>query len=300
LELGFFGGEPLIEAELILELLGYARRRCADASVSLSSTITTNGTVADGAAWQVLCDRSIDLAISHDGVPAVHDRHRLTIEGAGTSRRVEATMRRLIDAGRAFHVVMVVRPDTLGQLPRGITYLRSLGVRQLEPSLDLWATWTMADVEALERVVGECAELWRDGLPAFGIGWFDEKAAELSGVPREPSARCGFGAGEVAVAPSGNVYPCERLMDADRDGNPMRLPGHVLEGRDFLSRAPAECRDDAACRMCPVAEMCNTDCRCSNYVRSGDVARPDGLLCAWNQACLEHTARVLSELSPIA
>ena len=299
LELGFFGGEPLLRAELIIELLDYARSRCAAAKIELSPTLTTNGTMAEGAAWQVLMDPQIDLAISHDGLPVAHDRHRLSVLGNGTSDRVLETMRRLIERGRRFRVVMVVRPDTLEHLPAGIAFLRELGVRRVEPSLDLWTTWTQRDVERLERVIARCADLWREGLAVFGIGWFDEKALYAADIPVTPTARCGFGAGEIAVAPSGNLYPCERLMGADEPGNPMRLPGHVADGGvDFLNGREASCgRGDEACDSCAVRSMCNTDCRCSNYVRSGDVSRPDGLLCAWNQACLEQTARALREVS---
>jgi hypothetical protein len=47
-----------------------------------------------------------------------------------------------------------------------------------------------------------------------------------------------------------------------------------------------------------MASMCNTFCRCSNYVRSGDVSRPDRLLCRWNQACLLQAASILEQLAP--
>jgi hypothetical protein len=39
-----------------------------------------------------------------------------------------------------------------------------------------------------------------------------------------------------------------------------------------------------------MAGMCNAYCRCGNYVRTGDIRRPDGLLCLLNQACLEEVA----------
>ena len=41
--------------------------------------------------------------------------------------------------------------------------------------------------------------------------------------------------------------------------------------------------------------MCSTFCRCSNYVRTGNTRRPDLLLCAWNQACLNETAKIVHE-----
>src|SRR5579862_4448107 len=49
LELGFFGGEPLVEASLISGLIGDARRRADDAEVHLELSLTTNGTLAHGA-----------------------------------------------------------------------------------------------------------------------------------------------------------------------------------------------------------------------------------------------------------
>jgi len=48
------------------------------------------------------------------------------------------------------------------------------------------------------------------------------------------------------------------------------------------------------CTICTVSNLCSTTCRCSNYVRTGRVDRPDGLLCLLNQICLRETAQRLS------
>jgi uncharacterized protein len=300
LELGFFGGEPLLEAALISRLLGYARERARARRVKLSAGLTTNGTVWTADAWSVMSRPDVDLAVSHDGLPEVHNRHRRHADGAGSSARVIATMRRLCAIGKEFRVVMVVRPDNVPLLSAGVLFLRALGVRCIEPSLDLWARWTPDDVRQLEGAVGRCARIWRDGLPEFSVSWFDQKAAHLARVPMADTARCGFGEGEVAVAPSGRLYPCERLIGADEDGNLMRLPGHVFDSDDFLQLdAPPPCRS-VECAGCAVRAMCNTDCRCSNYVRTGDATRPDGLLCALNRACLREAAKVLADAPPAA
>jgi len=193
--------------------------------------------------------------------------------------------------------VMVVRPETVSQLAANIRYLRSLGVTSIEPSLDLWASWTRADALALRRAIAEAGELWMEGLPHHALNWFDEKAATLGHV-NDPSTRCGFGDGEIAVAPSGNLYPCERLIGEDRADNPMRLAGHALDLSPDFDRyiAPASKGADA-CASCSVNEHCNTTCRCSNFVRTGNVQTPDGLLCMFNQACLDEVARRASRPS---
>ncbi|MBN1491041.1 MAG: SPASM domain-containing protein, partial [Phycisphaerae bacterium] len=263
-------------------------------------TMTTNGTITHAQAWSIMTLPDLSLAISFDGLPAVHDRHRCFRNGRGTAGVVEGTIRRLVGAGKPFRVAMVVRPDTLEHLPESLLYLRRLGVRRIEPSLDVWATWTEADIDRLEAIVAECATLWRDGLPHWSIGWFDQKAVELANLPHKRPLRCGFGDGELTVTPAGRMYPCERLVGDDVVGNPMALPGNVMDGEDFINMPKSPGRTDEACGACAMVGMCNTFCRCSNYVRTGDVRKPDALLCRWNQVCLAETSRVLREAAPAA
>ncbi len=299
LELSFFGGEPLLEAELIGRLIDFARERCLADGKIMALNLTTNATVVTPEAWRIMTLPELDLAISCDGLPEAHDRHRLYTSGRPSSAVVTQTIQRLVDAGRDFHVIVVVRPDTLALLPEGIQFLQKLGARHIEPSLDLWTKWTEADESRLEEIIVRCADVWRDGLPHHSIGWFDEKLAQLAKLKVTATARCGFGMGEIAVAPSGRLYPCERLIGEDRAGDPIALTGNVDDGgADFLSVRPSTPRNDEACTQCAMLSMCNTFCRCSNYVRSGQVSHPDRLLCRWNQKCLLETARVMEQLAP--
>jgi uncharacterized protein len=293
LDLAFFGGEPLVEAELILELVEYARTQAARREVELSLNMTTNGTLDSHEAWSVMTLPEMRLAISHDGLPSVHDRHRVTIDGQTSSRRVQNTMSRLAHDGKEFRVITVVRPDSVESLPAGIEFLYTLGVREFDPSLDLWTIWTRADGERLCDTIRQTADFWAERLPDCSISWFDEKTARLTGVPINEIARCGFGQAEIAVTPAGNLYPCERLVGADEADNPMRLPGHVLDGDDFLGFASSHEKSTVECSECILQSVCSTTCRCSNYVRTRDVARPDGLLCLWDQACYRETVRAL-------
>ena len=235
----------------------------------------------------LLADADVRLAVSCDGTPEVHDRHRRYRDGRRSSPYVLHTISRLVSAGREFSVVMVVRPDTVDRLLEGLAYLRDRGVHAFEPSLDLWATWTPADVVRLEEAVTQCADLWRAWLPEASVSWFDEKLAALAAVPLGPCARCRFGDGELAIAPSGRVYPCERLVGSDAADSPHLLPTHVLDGQSVSS---SDCDGgETVCSRCSLSSLCNTFCRCSNYVRTGDYGRPDGLLCRWNKACIRAT-----------
>lgn len=294
LELAFFGGEPLVEAELVLDLVHYARSVADHHGIQLALSMTTNGTIESPAAWSVMTLPELQLAVSHDGLPSVHDKQRVTIDGQPSSARVQITMERLFDAGKEFRVVMVIEPGNVDNLPDGMEFLSTLGVRQFDPSLNLWTTWTQADGERLKAAIGHAADFWAERLPECSVSWFDEKAARASGVPIKETARCGFGRGEIAVTPAGNLFPCERLVGADEPGNPMRLAGSVLDGEDFLSPSSLAEICSPECAPCHLKSICSTKiCRCSNYIRTGDVNRPDGLLCLLDQTCYQETARAL-------
>lgn len=300
LELSFFGGEPLLEAGLIASLIEFARESTSTSGASLSLSITTNGTQTRPEAWAILTRPDLELAISHDGLAEAHDQHRVGVDGAGSSARVEETIRRLLDARKEFSVICVVRPDTVHLLPDGLAHLRDLGVRRVEPSLDLWTEWTEEDASRLEEAIARAARVWVASIPEFAVSWFDTRLARLARVPEREGVACGFGNGEIAVAPSGRLYPCERLIGEDREDDPMRLPGHVLDGEDFLPREEPPGRSDPTCDACALKSACSTTCRCSNYVRTGDPRRPDGLLCLLDRACFREVARAVADRGLVA
>jgi uncharacterized protein len=296
LQLSFFGGEPLLEARRIESWMSFARTCAVGSGKQIRFNFTTNGTITHPEAWSIMMMEDVDLAISFDGTPALHDRHRRDAHGRGSSAIVEKTIERLVNSQRPFDLILVVRPDTLSELPVALEYLYQSGVRQVHLSLDLWTEWTAADGLRLQAAVDKAAELWRRWLPEFSLNWFDTKAAELARLPAsEQSTRCGFGNGEIAVAPSGRLYPCERLIGEDRPDQPLRLPGHVLEGDDFLSHSAGDFERAAPCVGCALSFACDTTCRCGNFIRTGDVNRPDGLLCLLNKATARATVKALKE-----
>ncbi|MCE9553366.1 MAG: radical SAM protein [Planctomycetes bacterium] len=297
LELGFFGGEPLLEAPLVADVIQRASDETRAAGLRLRVNLTTNGTLADPVAWQVMLLPGLGLHISHDGLPEIHDRHRRGPDGRGSSASVLDTIGRLLASGREPRVVMVVRPDTVADFPDGIAWLRRQGISHVDPSLDIWATWTADDARRLETAVAQAADVWFAGLPDSSVGWFDEKAARLFEIAAEPTARCGYGNGQIAVAPSGNLYPCERVINSDAADNPARLPGHAFDAGSFRPQ-PLIATGAEECSHCAIHNQCATSCRCSNFIRTGDPSRPDALLCLLDRVCFRETARVLGAMRP--
>jgi uncharacterized protein len=133
--------------------------------------------------------------------------------------------------------------------------------------------------------------------PELEIGWLETKALLLAD-PDLRRPRCEGGTREVAVAPSGRLYPCERMVGEDRvalghghvddDSGPLGL-------RDLA--APSTPAPDAPCGDCAAAPVCANDCACANTTRTGRADLPDGLICALEQACAREAARALKEIA---
>ncbi len=298
LRLEFSGGEPLLDAPLVATLLEYARYRCRTGDVHLTVHLSTNGTVAASSAWALMTGGDLELGISHDGLPAVHNRHRRMSDGGPSSSLVLRTVRRLVAEGVSFQVEMVVRPDDVEFLSAGIVFLASLGVRGIAPRLDLWSCWTKAHLQSLEHAIVDCARIWREMWPDLWITWFDERAMRISGaVPdrQAPELR----EGEIAVSPSGGLYPCARLVREDRDDDPARLPGDVFAGDDFVGVEEGRLECPFECSRCGIRPMCAAESACTRYMRSGDSGRPDELLCTFSRVCYRETLRAMESLCGI-
>ncbi|TSJ77016.1 radical SAM protein [Rariglobus hedericola] len=288
LNLGFFGGEPLIEAPRIQEWMQVARHVASAQGKQVHFNLTTNGTITDECARSILMDPDVEVAISCDGAPAQHDKHRRDAQGQGSLARVEKTLRLLVDAGRPFSVVIVVRPDTLNGLCEGLAHLREIGVTRFTLSIDVWTAWTENDLRNLAVNVDAAADLWRSWLPDVSIDWFDTRVAALAGLTSVgASTRCGFGEGEIAVAPSGRLYPCERLVGEDRPGHGLKLPGLVGDAGDFLEMGSPCFGQGTGCAS-------SSGCRCSNYLRTGSTDGEDGLLRALDEAVHRSLERLIT------
>ncbi len=243
-----------------------------------------------------LREDEVDVTLSIDGLPEVHDAERRFAGGRGSFEAARAAFEQLAALGRPPRVLSVVRPRNVARLVEGTRFLAALGATVFRPSLDFHAHWTLEDVKRLEEAVAGLGELYAERQ--LSIGWLDTKVALLVGALAAPIA-CGFGRGEIAVAPSGRLYPCERLVQDDRSER--FAIGHVDEGDGAFARHPARrAEGDSACGGCAARPFCSSACACANLARTGFGDRPDGLVCALEQACLRAAGRVLESVARAA
>ena len=285
LEISFMGGEPLLAMDLLVDLASHALVAGAAAEVAVRLQTTTNGTLLDDARLDRLAPFDIDLAVSIDGLPEVHDRIRRTRGGAPTGAAVWRALDRAVMRCRSVSVVCVVTPASVDGLADAIRAFAAHGIRRISLNPDWTSEWEDSDLERWRRAYIGAADVYlaayRDGSP-FALNLFDEKIDLHIRGSRDATFGCGSDPDDVAVAPSGRIYGCGRSVGEDRNAagscGDIRAPGgDLLEGRPFaVSTAPEECAS------CVHRTRCASRCACANRESSGHAGIPGDVIC-WHE-----------------
>jgi len=300
--LTFFGGEPLLHFDRIRQLTLRAQQRADRAGVRLRLMLVTNATRIDASVTDFLAGHGFQVAVSVDGGPAAHDANRRFPNGRPSYAAVERGVRLLLDRApdlwvRAF---AVIHPANVSHLADSIDALLDLGLWDQAFNLDVHPRWRSGDRarfdDAITAAGDRYIQAYRDGRQ-LALNLFDSKI--VTGLTSRPHGRprCNFGCLEVFVAPSGRLYPCDRVVREDDDDT--FVIGDVRSGidtarRDALVQAKDRMNDD--CLACDLRARCVHWCGCVNWLMTGDVGDVDGVWCWFEQRQIEEADRCASVL----
>ncbi len=263
LEVSFFGGEPLLEWELVERLAREARARADAALVPLSLQVTTNGLLLDDERLRALTELDVHVALSLDGAREAHDRLRVNLGGRGSYDQVARALDRLLQRGLPFDVISVVDPRTIDLLAQGVRELLDRGVERLTLNLNWGAAWSSERLELLSREYESVAALvvaWFRRGRAVVVQPFDSALVRLARAEEGPITRCGAGERSFALAPSGRLYGCARAVGEDTGAHAI---GTLDRWADATSRARSG-RADGGCA--------EGGCACASMEETGDAS----------------------------
>jgi uncharacterized protein len=298
-EVGFFGGEPLLEFDLVQRIAELFESHPAFDACRVPMTLVTNGTIFSTEIADFLNAHNIGMGISCDGPPEIQDANRRFPSGGGTGALVETTIRRALEAFSAVMVNAVYDPRTLEELPRTIDYFSELGVRQIYLNPDFTAAWGQVEIAMLPEVFDAIGKQYVEytvrGDPHF-ISPIDSKIGVILRGGYNQLERCRMGRGEYAFTPAGTIFPCERLVgDGVNEHCIGSLDGGIHIERLLCRRAPGDAinRD---CIDCALRDHCMNWCGCSNLFSTGFYNRVSPFLCASEKAAIQAAFEALETL----
>lgn len=259
--LNFFGGEPLLRSELLVDLLGYLRSRPGAERVVLG--VTTDGTLAGDSVRRFVQEGDVQLLISLDGDEASH-QFRPKVSGGGSWGHLSRNLRKLISWSRSSTIRMTYHPGSLNLLDK-VLAAQELGAGWILLSPVVEVDWTGREEELREqgqRLADWFVREFRAGhTPTLHHYWSCLLDYHLRyGSEERPAKACPLGTSLVAFDTAGNILPCHRYLyrKHERFGVARRQIGLPSRRWDYVHLTRPEIPD---CLTCPARTVCAGGCR---------------------------------------
>ena len=278
LEVDFFGGEPLMNFQVVKDLVAYARSIEKEHNKNFRFTLTTNGLLIDDEVIDFANREMSNVVLSLDGRKEIHDRYRVDYAGNGSWERIVPRFQKLVAArgGKNYYMrgtFTHANPDFL----KDIQQMLDLGFTELSMEPVVCApgdssALTEEDFPVVCAQYEQLAELMlrrdREGKPFT----FYHYMLDLSGGPciYKRISGCGSGTEYMAVTPWGDLYPCHQFVGDEK----FRL-GNIWDGVTNTERRAefAACNVYAhpECRDCWARLYCSGGCAANAYHATGAI-----------------------------
>ena len=278
LEVDFFGGEPLMNFQVVKDLVAYARSIEKQHNKNFRFTLTTNGVLVDDDVIDFANRECSNVVLSLDGRKEIHDRYRVDYAGKGSWDKIVPKFQKFVEArqGKEYYMrgtFTHANPDFL----KDIQQMLDLGFTELsmEPVVSAPgdpAALTETDMPVVMEQYEKLAELMlqrrKEGKPFT----FYHYMIDLTGGPciYKRISGCGSGTEYMAVTPWGDLYPCHQFV-----GEEAFKLGNIWDGvtNPDVQAQFAACNVYAhpECRDCWARLYCSGGCAANAYHATGSV-----------------------------
>ncbi len=278
LEVDFFGGEPLMNFDVVKRIVEYARSIEKEKNKNFRFTLTTNGVLVDDDVIDFANREMSNVVLSLDGRREVHDRYRVDYAGNGSWDKIVPKFQKFVAArgGKNYYMrgtFTHANPDFL----EDIKVMLDLGFSELsmEPVVAAEgdpAALTEEDKAIVLKQYEQLAELMlrrdKEGKPFT----FYHYMIDLKGGPciYKRISGCGSGTEYMAVTPWGDLYPCHQFVGDEK----FKL-GDIWNGvsNTEIQKEFASCNVYAReeCRDCWAKLYCSGGCAANAYHSTGSV-----------------------------
>jgi len=278
LEVDFFGGEPLMNWDVVKQLVEYARSVEKQYNKNFRFTLTTNGMLIDEDVIEFANKEMSNVVLSLDGRKEINDLKRVDYAGNGSYDKIVPKFKQLVESrgGKGYYMrgtFTHANPD----FTKDVFHMADLGFTELsmEPvvsSADDPAALTPEDLEIVkehyEILAKEMIKRKKEGR-GFTFYHYMLDLTEGPCVYKRISG-CGSGTEYMAVTPWGDLYPCHQFV-----GDEAYKLGDIWQGvtndalREDFRSCNAYARED--CKDCWAKLYCSGGCAANAYHASGSI-----------------------------
>ena len=304
LEVDFFGGEPLMNLDVVKELVSYGRSLEEKYDKKFRFTLTTNGVLLDRDVTEFANKELDNVVLSLDGRKQVNDRMRPTINGKGSYDIIVPKFKEFIKArgDRDYYVRGTFTRYNL-DFAADVLHYADLGFEKLsmEPVVAPDSKEYAIRKEDLPEIMEQYDILAKEYIDRIrkGNGFtFFHFMIDLSQGPCIAKRLSGCGSGDeyLAITPWGDIYPCHQFV-----GNEDFKMGDVYHGidRDDIRQMFRSCNVYAKpdCMKCFARYYCSGGCAANAYNAAGSIDGTYEIGCAMQKKRIECAIMIKAALA---
>ncbi len=278
LEVDFFGGEPLMNFDVVKDLVAYARSIEKEKGKNFRFTLTTNGMLIDDDVIEFANRECHNVVLSLDGRREIHDRLRKDYAGNGSYDRILPKFKKFAESRNheGYYMRGTFTHNNV-DFTKDIFHMADMGFKELsmEPVVSPAGTEYALTEEDLPILMEQYEILAKEMIKRKkeGRGFtFYHYMIDLSHGPciYKRIAGCGSGTEYFAVTPTGELYPCHQFV-----GDEKYKMGDVFTGvtntglRDEFKLCNVYARPE--CDGCWAKLYCSGGCAANAYHATGSI-----------------------------
>lgn len=294
LEVDFFGGEPLMNFDVVKELVAYGRKIEKEYNKNIRFTITTNGLLLDDAKIDYINEHMENVILSIDGRPEVNDYMRRTWNDQGTYDLIIDNFKNFVDKRKdeLYYVRGTFTKENL-DFSEDVIFLIEQGFKNVsvEPvvvSEDIEYGLKDNDIEQILSEYEKISDYFIESAQNNKMYEFFHFNIDLNQGPCviKRISGCGAGTEYLAVAPNGDLYPCHQFVGDEKFkiGN-VSDTDYQNEWYDTFNAAHIYSKED--CKKCWAKFYCSGGCHANAYNMNNDILKPYKLGCEMEKKRIE-------------
>ena len=306
LEIDFFGGEPLMNFDVVKELVEYGRKVEKEHNKNIRFTMTTNGVLLDDDKIDYINEHMHNVVLSLDGRKEVNDNMRPTVNDKGSYDVIMPKFKKLVekrDKDKSYYIRGTFTRDNL-DFGEDVLHFADEGFAStsVEPVVGDESNPYALRKEDMEKVFAEYEKLAKQYAKRKLDGedfTFFHFVVDLNQGPCVIKRITGCGAGNeyLAVTPNGDIYPCHQFVGNDDFKLANIMDEEVVipqEISDMFRDAHVYSKED--CKTCWNKFYCSGGCHANAINFNNDIRKPYELGCEMQKKRTECSIMIQAKL----
>lgn len=292
--IGFFGGEPLLQKQLIYDTVNLGKELYRSTKHNFLYSVTTNGTLIDDEFIQFCKKNNIFVGISIDGNEDTHNLNRISKDNKNTFDIVLENAKKCINAKLNCMALPVICKNNVENMASNVKFLIDLGFKKITCNFNYYDEWDDDSLDILRLQYEEVSNIYYNEFKKKNYIRVYPLDTKMQLHIHERKCSDGCNKNRLAVNVDGKFYPCIQFVGDNR----FEI-GDYKNGIDYKKRKELmnkRLTSKVICDECVLKDRCIYKCGCARIMTTNDIVEVSPLICETEQIYIQEADNLANRL----